>query len=349
MPLSDSRYALHIDAKLAAAYFREYANSKGVIRKEGIVIDAVQGNTGAIESIILKGGEALRADFYIDCTGFHSQLIEKVLKVGFDDWSNYLPCDKAVVVQTSLERDIPPYTKSIACDSGWCWQIPLQNRMGNGYVYSSQFCTDDAKATLLNMLVGSAITEPRVISFKTGVRSAIWEKNCLAIGLASGFVEPLESTAIHMIIRGVSNFMKYFPSSSDSPILRDEYNRKIKKEYEEIRDFIILHYCLTSREDTSFWKHCKNMKLPETLERAIALYGHQGEIPLDNLFLFQESSWWAVADGMGLKPEGHNALVDIHELKSVEELYLIYRNSLQQFVGKLPTHQNFILNNCASS
>ena len=345
--LSDSRFALHIDATLAATYFCNYAQSHGVLRKEGLVADVIQNKDGSLASIILATEEEIHADFFIDCTGFHSLLIEKTLNVGFEDWSAYLPCDKAVVVQTETTTEAMPYTRATACDSGWVWQIPLQNRVGNGYVYASKFCSDDeAKKTLLTTLNGALLSEPRVISFKTGVRHKMWEKNCLAIGLASGFVEPLESTAIHMVVRGVVNFLKYFPSLNNNDILREQYNKQVYREYQEIRDFIILHYCLTQRKDTPFWQYCNAMELPFSLQNALDLYAVHGEIPSENLYLFQETSWWAVANGMGLSPQFYNALVDINDNVDLEKMFSFYAKKLKDFVAVLPAHTQFIKDNC---
>ena len=243
-PIGGASYAVHLDAKLVANYLHRYASERGVKRTEGTVTQATQTATGNIEKLILSDGREIYGDFFIDCTGFKALLIEKVLGVGFEDWSNYLPCDHAVVVKTAAQEKRPPYTTATARKAGWSWKIPLRNSTGHGYVYSSKFCSDaEAKSTLLRNLDGPRINDPRVISFATGRRKNMWEKNCLSLGLSSGFVEPLESTSIHLIARGMDFFLRFFPDRDCDSSLMKEYNCRMASDFEEVRDFIVLHYC----------------------------------------------------------------------------------------------------------
>ena len=347
--IGEARYALHLDAKLVAEYLRKYAEGRGVVRTEGKVMQVVQRSDGGIEKVVLRSGEEISADFFIDCSGFHALLIEKTLKSSYCDWTNYLPCDRAVAVQTENTGDTTPYTRATARDHGWTWRIPLQRRTGNGYVYSSQHCSDDeAVDTLLKAVDGNPLIDPRVIPFKTGVRQELWKQNCLAIGLASGFIEPLESTAIHLVVRGVIHFLRNFPDVECDPTLIRQYNRRMTMEYEEIRDFIVLHYCLTEREDTPFWRWCKNMELPESLQEVIDYFKSQGGLPEMIDALFHPVSWRSVCEGMGLRPTKYSPLVDEMNYASVRSGMLEYKTALEDFVKKLPTHDQFIRDNCSA-
>lgn len=346
-PLQHARYALHLDAKLVANYLRKYAEARGVVRTEGMVTDVKQKADGSIEKVILKSGAEVAADFFIDCSGFKALLIGKTLGVGYHDWSNYLLCDRAIAVQTENTGETVPFTRATAREHGWTWRIPLQSRTGNGYVYSSKFCSDEeAKETLLKVVDGKLLTEPRVIPFSSGVRHEIWSKNCLSIGLASGFIEPLESTAIHLVVRGMMFFLRFFPDMECNQPLIDEYNRRMIFEYEEIRDFIVLHYCLTEREDTPFWKQCKTMELPSSLKKAIELYKCQGDLPQGTDLLFQDASWWAVSEGMGVRPAKYNSLADDFDYENTAAMFSSYVNKMDDFVQKLPSHDQFLKDNC---
>ncbi len=347
--IGEARYALHLDAKLVAEYLRKYAEAMGVKRTEGKVMQVVQRDDGAIAKVVLRSGEEIEADFFIDCSGFHALLIEKTLGSSYCDWTHYLPCDRAVAVQTENIGDTTPYTRATARDHGWTWRIPLQRRTGNGYVYSSQFCSDDeAINTLLSVVDGKPLIEPRVIPFKTGVRKEIWKKNCLAIGLASGFIEPLESTAIHLVVRGVIHFMRNFPDQDCEPALIHQYNRRMTMEYEEIRDFIVLHYCLTEREDTPFWRWCKNMELPPSLQEMIDYFNVQGGLPEMIDALFQPINWRSVCEGMGLRPKKYSPILIGDDYSVARKNLLAYREVLETFINKLPTHDQFIRDNCSA-
>lgn len=346
-PVAEARYALHLDASLAAKYLRQYAENCGVVRTEGKVMQVIKKNADRIEKIILNNGKEIEADFFIDCTGFHALLIEKNLGVSYCDWSNYLPCDRAIAVQTENTGTTVPFTRATARDHGWTWRIPLQYRTGNGYVYASQFCSDDeAIGTLLNVVEGRLLTEPRVIPFRTGVRSEVWRGNCLSVGLSAGFIEPLESTAIHLVVRGMVHFMRHFPDKDCDMALIKEYNRRITLDYEEIRDFIVLHYCLTEREDTPFWRWCKNMRWPESLATMINYFKLQGGLPEIIDPLFSPVSWRSVCEGMGLRPKKYSPLIE--EFNSVDMLAHMnrYMKTTEEFILKLPTHDQFIQQNC---
>jgi tryptophan halogenase len=348
-PLADAAYALHLDANLVAKYLRRYAEERGVIRTEGKVVQVLQKENQFVEKVILSSGIEIGGDFFVDCTGFRALLIEKTMGVGYHDWSHYLPCNRAVAVQTKNTGDTVPFTCATARDAGWTWRIPLQHRTGNGYVYSSQFCSDEeATATLLSVIDGEPLSEPRVIPFLTGVREQIWFKNCLSVGLASGFIEPLESTAIHLVMRGVNMFLRFFPDQACDQALANEYNRRMLFEYEEIRDFIVLHYCLTEREDTAFWQHCKSMEIPDSLQKIISLFKSQGDLPKGIDVLFHDVSWWSVCEGMGLRPAKYNSLVDNLDYETTQLQFKNFTEKLEMFIKQLPTHDEFIRDNCSA-
>ncbi|RME67278.1 MAG: tryptophan 7-halogenase, partial [Alphaproteobacteria bacterium] len=288
-------YAFHIDSTAYAAFLRQIAEGHGVKRKEGIIKDIARSDEGDLKSLTLDDGTVLEGDLFIDCTGFRALLIGDTLGVGYDDWTHWLPCDRAIAVQTKSVRPPVPYTRSIAHGAGWQWQIPLQHRTGNGIVFCSRFMSEDeAKAFLLSNIEGDILTEPRVIRFRTGTRRAHWHRNCIAIGLSSGFIEPLESTSIHLIQRSVIRLMKMFPHGAVQPSDIDEFNKQTFYELEHIRDFIILHYHLTNRTDTPFWRHCRTMDVPEGLRHRMRLFKQTGRTFRANDELFAENSWTQV-------------------------------------------------------
>ena len=286
-PIGGANYALHVDALLVSRYLRSYAEARGLKRVEGKVTQVKQRDDGFIRSVALADGREIQGDFFIDCTGFNGLLIGQALGVGSVDWSNYLPCDRAIVAKTASQKPLLPFTRATAQPAGWSWQIPLQDRMGHGYVYSSRFCSDAAaKSALLRSLGGIALDNLRVVPFTTGHRQELWKHNCLAIGLASGFVEPLEATSIHMIARGMDFFLRYFPDRDCDAALIREYNRRMLADYEEIRDFIVLHYSATARDDSPFWQWCSNITLPDSLRERIELFKGRGALRegVDELF-----------------------------------------------------------------
>jgi len=346
-PIEASAFALHIDAKLAADYFREYAEKLGVVRTEGLVENVIKEDDGSIQSLKLQNGSIVDGDFFFDCSGFRSIIIGDSLKVEFEDWSKFLTVDTAVTVQTTDETDFPLFTESKAQDFGWTWRIPLQTRTGNGYVFDSNFCSiEDAKNTLLKTVIGRPLSEPMLVKFKTGIRKKSWEKNCIAIGLSSGFLEPLESTAIHMITRGVKHFVRLFPEVNQDQCLSAEYNKRMRYDYEEIRDFLIVHYCLTKRNDTKFWQYYRNMELTDTLKQRINLFSKRGIVNSGSDDLFIKDNWIAVMQGMGVIPESYDPLLDHYPFEETAKLLKTIPNRIDDSLKSLLNHKEFIDHYC---
>lgn len=342
-PIGGANYALHVDAAEVALYLRRYAEARGVVRHEGLVTAARLQDNGFIKSILLADGRQIEGDFFIDCTGFKALLIGQQLGVGFEDWSRYLPCDRAIALKTQSAGPILPYTLATARKAGWTWRIPLRHRVGQGYVYSSRFCSDaDAKSTLLQSLDGALVGEPRVLHFMTGHRREIWKHNCLSLGLASGFVEPLESTSIHLIARGMEFFLRYYPDRDCDSALAREYNRRMTADYEEVRDFIVLHYCATSREDTPFWRWCKNISLPDSLRERIELFQSHGSLRDGVDELFRHTSWQSVFEGMGIRPGKYCPRVDNLEPQQIQVSLERARRAIHGMVKTLPSHDEFL-------
>jgi tryptophan halogenase len=349
-PISAASYALHVDAALVAKYLRSYSEKLGVTRTEGKVTEVKKRDDGGIAALVMESGKRIDGDFFIDCTGQYGLLIEKSLGVKFEDWLNYLPCDRAVAVQTENIGEAIPYTISTARESGWSWRIPLQHRTGNGYVYSSKFCSDEeATQRLMTFIDGKPITEPKIIPFKAGMRESIWHKNCLSLGLSSGFIEPLEATAIHLVQRGMDLLLKFFPDQDCDQVLIDEYNRRIRMDYEEVRDFIVLHYCLTEREDTPFWRHCKNMDIPPELKERIDLFKAHGTLREGVDELFRAPSWQSVFDGMGVRPAKYCPRIENLDYKLIEDALKEADMAIKDTVAKLPSHDKFLKENCSAT
>ncbi|HEX7028045.1 MAG TPA: tryptophan halogenase family protein [Gammaproteobacteria bacterium] len=342
-PIGGANYALHVDAKRVAQYLRTFAEARGVVRTEALVTQVKQENSGFINSIVLANGQEIQGDFFIDCTGFKSLLIEKTLEIGFEDWSHFLPCDRAIAVKTQSTGTIHPYTLATARKAGWTWRIPLRYTVGHGYVYASRFCSDaEAKSTLLRSIEAPLVDEPRMIPFRTGRRREIWKHNCLSLGLASGFIEPLESTAIHLIARGMDFFLRYFPDRDCDPALIREYNRRMNADYEEVRDFIVLHYAATSREDTPFWRWCKNITLPDSLRERIELFQAHGAMRDGVDELFRSTSWQSVFEGMGVRPRRHSPRVNNIDSRQIMAGLQTARHAIHGMVRSLPTHDEFL-------
>ena len=341
-------YAYHIDSGLYAKFLRGLAEKGGCKRIEGKINHvATNANSGFIESVKLESGEVVGGDLFIDCSGFRALLMEQTLKTGYEDWTHWLPCDSAIAIQTESVRAPVPYTRSIARDSGWQWRIPLQSRVGNGLVYSSQYQSDDnALQTLLGNIEGPVRTEPNPIKFTTGQRALHWNKNCVAIGLSGGFIEPLESTSIHLIQRAVIRLMQMFPYDG----IRDpdvaEFNRQMKQETEHIRDFIILHYHVTNRRDTDFWRYVSGMSLPDSLEHRIDLFKQTGRVFQMPDELFSENSWVQVMLGQGITPEQYHPIVNMMSDRELEGFLSEIKRNVKARVGQLPSHSDFIDHYC---
>ncbi|RYF21399.1 MAG: tryptophan 7-halogenase [Oxalobacteraceae bacterium] len=356
-PMADPRsvastfdYAYHFDAGLYAAFLRRYAEGRGVIRVEGRVGNVVlHGETGHVAYVMLPDGRRIDADLFVDCSGFRGLLIEGALATGYEDWTHWLPCDRAVAVPCTTGGDgITPYTRSTARAAGWQWRIPLQHRTGNGYVYCSRHISDDeATATLMANLDGEALAEPRLLRFTTGRRRAFWNRNVVAIGLASGFMEPLESTSIHLIQTGIAKLLAYFPRRDFSPLLVDEYNRVAITEYERIRDFLILHYKLTSRDDAPLWRDCAAMAIPDTLALKIAHFRQGGRLVARDMDLFGPASWLAVHIGQLNHPLELDPLLDSSKGATASASFIDrLSGAMAKMAQSMPTHESYLEQLC---
>lgn len=342
--LSQMRYAYHIDATLYAKYLRNYAEKNGVKRVEGKVEDVkLDTENGNIISLKMENGSTIKGDFFFDCTGFRALLTEKSLGVPFTDWSHWLPCDTAQTVASERKGPLLPYTKATAQSAGWQWRIPTQTRTGNGHIYSSQYMNDeDAIDILMKGLDSSPIGDPRKIRFKTGCRETLWNKNCIAIGLSAGFLEPLESTSLFLIQQGISRFISLFPTAHVSNAIRDEYNKQMLKEFHQIRDFIILHYVATKRDDSPFWNYCRNMSIPDSLKRKLDLFGEAGRVFRYDDELFSKPSWIAVCLGQNIIPKAYDPIVASLPSEQVHHSLASMQRAMTQTAEKMPPHENFL-------
>ncbi|MGC8520325.1 MAG: tryptophan halogenase family protein [Steroidobacteraceae bacterium] len=345
--LSTLDYAYHFDAALYARYLRRYAEQRGVVRTEGEVVDVrLRGTDGFIESLVLNDGREIHGDLFLDCSGFRGLLIEGALRCGYDDWRHWLPCDRAVAVGCAVGGDLPPYTRATARPAGWQWRIPLQHRTGNGHVYCSEHMRDDeATAILLANLEGEPLGAPRLIRFTTGVRREFWSRNCVAIGLAAGFLEPLESTALHLVHSSIMRLLALFPDRDCDPLLAREFNRLTRLEYERIRDFLILHYHAQERSEP-LWRYTRAMAIPETLHYKIDQFRHCGHIVAEPLELFQNSNWLAVLLGQEVWPARYHPLVDVHDRIDAARHLAAVRDVLTRAANSLPTHREYIERHC---
>ncbi|PHR92800.1 MAG: tryptophan halogenase [Robiginitomaculum sp.] len=346
---SKLNYAYHLDAGLYARFLRQMSEGNGVSRVEGKITKVEQvADTGYIEALVLESGERVEGDLFIDCTGFRGLLIEETLKTGYEDWSEYLPMDSALAVQTEATDPALPYTRSIAHESGWQWRIPLRHRVGNGLVYCSKYISDeDARTALFDNIQGKTLTEPRVINFKTGCRRKVWTKNCVALGLSTGFVEPLESTSIHLIQNGIIRLIQLFPFNGMDDALIRHYNEQSKEELVSIRDFIILHYKQTARDDSAFWRDQQAMDIPDTLAQRIALFkenAHAYQAPDD---LFRVDSWVQVMMGQGLVPKGYHHMGALMSTEQMQKALGGIKSNIAKAVESMPPHQQFLDQYCA--
>lgn len=341
-------YAFHFDAGLYARYLRRHAEGDGVTRVEGKVVDVdLDAEAGHIKHVTLESGEAVEGDLFIDCSGFRGLLIGQALGVGYQDWSKWLPCDGAVAVGCESTQPLLPYTKATAHDAGWQWRIPLQHRTGNGHVFCEQFTSEDrVTETLLENLDGAPMGDPKRLRFTTGRREKFWHKNCVSLGLASGFLEPLESTSIHLIQSNVSKLIELFPDKSFDAANEREYNRQVSHEYELIRDFLILHYHRTDREDSEFWRYCKHMSVPDSLTEKMQLFSSNGLLYKDAEDLFRESSWVQVMVGQGLIPKSFHAMANRISSDQLRTFLGDVQKLIDRATNDLPQHQDFIEAHC---
>ncbi|PHZ85413.1 tryptophan halogenase family protein [Paremcibacter congregatus] len=343
-------HAFHFDAGLYARYLRAGSEQMGVRRVEGRITQTqLNSETGFIEAVILEDGTRLEGDLFLDCSGFRSLLMGEALQVGYEDWTHWLPCDRAIAVPAENGPRLRPYTQSIAHQAGWQWRIPLQNRAGNGHVYCSDHISEDeATAVLMNNLEGMPLAEPRTLRFTTGRRAKFWHKNCIAVGLSSGFMEPLESTSIHLIQTAVVRLAQMFPTKAFDAVNEGEYNRQLGFEYERIRDFIILHYHTNQRTDSPFWTTCREMAIPESLQHKMDLFTATGRIFRENNELFTEDGWLQVMIGQGLRPASYHPLADQVPMDTLTDFMANLRGLHQRALTDLPSHTAFIAAHCAA-
>jgi len=357
LPLSDPRsvlstysYAFHFDASLYAQYLRRVAERRGVTRTEGRVIDVeLDGENGYISSVKLENGRTIAGDLFIDCSGFRALLIGDTLGVGYESWQHWLPCDRAVAVQSRNPDMLDPYTRATALNAGWQWRIPLQHRTGNGHVYCSQYVSDDeARAVLLDNIEREALAEPRVLRFVAGRRRQMWEKNCVAIGLSGGFLEPLESTSIYLIQAAIMKLIERFPDREFSAVDRDDYNAQIGLAFEQVRDFIILHYKATSRDDSDFWRYCRDMAVPDELDYRMRSFRESGRVIYSKRELFVETNWISVFLGQHVIPECTDLRVDCTPDDKINAQMRQMHEVIRRAAASMPSHEDTISRYCAA-
>jgi len=342
-------YAYHFDAGLYAAFLREFSEARGLLRTEGRVKNVtLHSDSGDIRSLVLESGEEIEGDLFIDCSGFRGLLIEEQLMAGWDDWSKWLPCDRALAAPTERTADFHSYTRSTALSAGWQWRIPLQHRAGNGYCYSSAFVSDDeAHRTLLENLDGAPLAEPKRLRFQAGRRKKSWYHNCLTIGLSSGFLEPLESTSIYLVQIAVTTFLQLLPSGNViDPKLAAEFNRLIDREYQRVRDFLILHYYANTRTDSALWEYVRHMSVPDSLNETIEQYRHRGRVPNYKDGLFSPPSWLAVLNGQDITAAGYDRMADNMDEATLVEKLETMRGRIEASVNAMPDHADFVADYC---
>ena len=335
--LSTLGYAFHFDAALYARHLRTLSESRGVVRIEGKVARVERHDGGDVRALVTETGETVAGDLFIDCSGFRGLLIEQVMAAGYEDWSHWLPCDAAWAAPSAPETAPTPYTQAIAQEAGWRWRIPLQHRVGNGYVFATRYQSPDAaRETLVAAMEGTPTAEPRLIRFAPGRRRKSWVGNVVAIGLSSGFIEPLESTSIHLIQSGIGKLLSLFPRRTGNALLAEQYNRIAAREIEEVRDFVILHYHLTQGRSEPLWRACQAMPIPETLAYKIDQFRHSARIMLSPDELFRDASWFAVLTGQGVRAQDYNPLLDtMSDADNAGQLASV-RRAIQDTAGKLP-------------
>jgi tryptophan halogenase len=346
-------YAYHFDASLYADFLRRRARAHGVERIEGQVVGVAQREDGDITSLTLKSGQKIAADFFIDCSGFRSLLLGEALDSPWEDWSHWLPCNRAWAVPCERSADFTPFTRSIAQRSGWIWRIPLQHRTGNGHVFSTQFVSEDeARATLLAQLDGRALMEPKLLRFRAGRRAQAWKRNCVGIGLASGFLEPLESTSLFLIQKAIQDVLRLLPTPEIPRVdqrLSGEFNRLSDALYERIRDFLILHYVANRRHGEPLWDHVRSYPLPASLEHKLKLFAARGHVPYFKDGFFSRDSWLAVLFGQGLTPRAYDRLADFMPLGDLDAKLRELHAHVATHADEMPSHDDFIARYCAES
>lgn len=348
--LAGINYAFQFDAALYAKFLRSYSEERGVKRIEGKISNVKQnGETGYIESVITEDGRGYDADLFIDCSGFRGLLIEQTLQTGYEDWSKWLPCDRAVAIPCEKIAEPIPYTRATAHEAGWQWRIPLQHRTGNGHVYCSSYI-DSEKATdiLIANLDGKPIADPNHLRFTTGRRKKFWNKNVIALGLAAGFMEPLESTSIHLVQTGLARIMSHFPNRGFVQADVDSFNDRTHAEYERVRDFLVLHYSVTERDDSEFWRYCQNIERPYSLQQRIDQFAGHGRILEGNNDLFGTASWLAVMYGQGITPQYYDPITDQANPQKVNEVMEQIYGAISNGADSMPSHSEFIRENCMS-
>jgi len=347
---STYQYAYQFDATKYAPFLRKHAEARGVKRIEGKLIDVIlHTECGDIQSIQLENGDTISGDLFIDCTGFRGVLTEGALQTGYDEWTHYLPCDRAVAVPCTSKGPLLPYTRATADISGWRWRIPLQHRTGNGHVYSSNFISDEeARQSLLDNLDGECLSEPRFLRFVTGKRKKLWNRNCISIGLSGGFLEPLESTSIYLIQEGITKLLEYFPTAHSVDVDRDEYNQLMDLEFERVRDFLILHYHATERDDSAFWNYVRTMKIPDSLSEKIELFKQRGRVTAYDRGLFLQPSWIAVYLGQRIIPQNWDERVALLEANDVKHHLQGLKQLMKRSANEMPSHADYIAQYCSS-
>lgn len=349
-PLPPLPYAYHLDATLYARYLRGYAEKGGVVRREGRIVEVLRhGDSGDVATLRLADGGELAGDLFVDCSGFRSLLLGEVLGVGYEDWGQWLACDRAVAVPTARTDPLVPYTRSIAQHAGWRWRIPLQHRTGNGHVFCSDLMSEDeATRLLLDQVDGEVLAEPWVIRFRSGRRARFWDRNVVAIGLASGFIEPLESTAIHLVQTAISRLLDFLPNGPVAAADRDGFNRLALFEIEKIRDFVILHYAANGRNGEPFWDHKRTMELPRPLAERIAMFRASGRIVREHDELFDVPGWVQVMIGQGIDPQGWHPLADQLSIERLAGFLDTVKDAFARDAARMPCHAEFIARYCSA-
>ena len=351
LPDDRMNYAYQLDSGLYAKFLRAMAEADGTKRVEGkIATVELDAESGDIAALVLDSGTRIEGELFLDCTGFRAVLIEQALHAGFDDWTHYLPCDSAIALQTENVGPAVPYTRAMAHDAGWQWRIPLQHRTGNGLVYCSRYLTkDDALERLLGNVEGEVLTEPNVLRFVTGTRRRQWHRNCVAIGLSGGFMEPLESTSIHLIQRAVLRLMRMMPQGEVSDRDIKEFNDQQDDDMLQIRDFLILHYKATERCDSAFWRQCAAMPIPDTLAQKIELFRETGRVFRKNEELFAENSWVQVMMGQGITPRAYHPIAEKLRDEELVNFLASIRDNVSRTVASLPEHAAYVARYCGAA